>query len=447
MTISNPDVAAPAAPAAPASIPAYPPPPRNWADLGVAETLVSDITLKLLYFNGTMVGRDIAHRACVPWTFISQVLKPLSDQGWVQSAGFRDSGSATLLPDEDIGASMAYMITGQGRSRARDLLDINQYIGPVPVHFDVYTEVTNRDSSRPHHVSLDELRQALSHLTLTEDTLLTLGPAVNERHTLFIYGAPGNGKTSIAETLSKLMGPPQFVPYALCVQGQVIRLFDPVHHLPHRAELPAHDRRWVLCERPAVAVGGELTPDMLTLGFDRTLGYYEASVQMKANGGVFLVDDFGRQAAISPTNFLNRFIVPLERGYDHLNLSRAGTSITVPFACMLVLSSNLEPTQLVDEAFLRRLHFKVAVPDPDDAQFRAIWASACKGAGIAYDDAAIEYLIDRWYRTTDPPRSYRGVHPRDILKHVAHAAKFRQRPPRLDPDLVDAACAAYFLMT
>jgi hypothetical protein len=410
--------------------------------------VVSDIILRLLYFNGTLLGRELAQRACIPWPFVGHVLKPLADQGWVQSTGIRNgAGGMSLLPDEDIGAAMAYMITSTGRGRARDLCDINQYMGPIPVPFETYVAVMEHDSQRLHSVSLEQLRAALSHLTLTQETLLTLGPAVNERHTLFIYGAPGNGKTSIAETLGRLMGPPLFVPYALTVQGQIIRFFDPIHHLPSRVELPAHDRRWILVERPAVAVGGELTPEMLQLGFDRALGYYEASVQMKANGGVFLVDDFGRQAAISPQNFLNRLIVPLERGYDHQTLARAGTSVSVPFATMLVLSSNLEPNQLVDEAFLRRLHFKVAIPDPTEEQFRAIWSGACRTADVPYDDQAIDYLLHQWYLRYDPPRLYRGVHPRDILKHITHAARFRSRPPRLDRDLIDAACAAYFLMT
>ncbi|HEX3607676.1 MAG TPA: ATP-binding protein, partial [Candidatus Dormibacteraeota bacterium] len=335
------------APSAPPA-PNFPSRPESWDDLGVPQNLVADIVLKLLYFNGMLQGREIAQRACVPWPFISEVLKGLSDQACVQSTGFRQGIAAgpRLLPDEDIGAAMTYAIATTGRARARDLCEINQYIGPVPVPFEAYAEAAAQDALREHPVSLDDLRAALGHLTLAEDTLLTLGPAVNERHTLFIYGAPGNGKTSIAEALCRLMGPPIFVPHALHVHGQVIRFFDPIHHIPSDFDLPEHDRRWVLVERPAVIVGGELTPEMLDLAFDRSLGYYEASTQLKANGGIFLVDDFGRQAAISPQNFFNRLIVPLEKGLDHLTLARAGTGITAPFATMLVLSSNLEPSQL-----------------------------------------------------------------------------------------------------
>lgn len=421
--------------------------PQNWDDLGVPQNAVADIVLKLLYFNGTLQGRELAQRTCVPWPFVSEVLKALSDQACVQSTGFKQGLSGMqLLPDEDIGAAMTYMIATSGRARARDLCEISQYIGPVPVPFELYAAGAQHDAMREHEVSLADLHTALGHLTLAGDTLLTLGPAVNERHTLFIYGAPGNGKTSIAEALCRLMGPPIFVPHALYIHGQVIRFFDPIHHLPNPTPLPDHDRRWVLVERPAVMVGGELTPEMLDLAFDRSLGYYEASVQMKANGGIFLVDDFGRQAALSPQNFFNRLIVPLERGYDHLTLARAGTSITAPFATMLVLSSNLEPTALVDEAFLRRLHFKVAIPGPTDAEFRVIWQRSCEAAGIAYDDRAIDYLIHQWYLRQDPARPFRGVHPRDVLKHITHAARFRGREPQLERDLIDAACSAYFLM-
>ncbi len=435
------------APSRPAA-PNFPSRPGTWDELGVPQNLVSDIVLKMLYFNGTLQGREIAQRVCVPWPFVSEVLKGLSDQGCVQSTGFKQGiAGVRLLPDEDIGAAMTYMIATSGRARARDLCEISQYIGPVPVPFETYAEVAQQDSLREHQVSLEQLQAALGHLTLAHDTLLTLGPAVNERHTLFIYGAPGNGKTSIAEALCRLMGPPIFVPHALHVHGQVIRFFDPVHHLPHAADLPEHDRRWVLVERPAVIVGGELTPEMLDLAFDRSLGYYEASTQLKANGGILLVDDFGRQAALSPQNFFNRLIVPLEKGYDHLTLARAGTSITAPFVCMLVLSSNLEPTQLVDEAFLRRLHFKVAIPGPTEAAYRAIWRRACAAAGVEYDDTAIDHLLHQWYLRHDPQRPFRGVHPRDILKHVTQAARFRNREVRLDRDLVDAACSAYFLMS
>jgi len=425
----------------------FPPPPRSWEDLGVPFNVVTDIVLKLLYTSGTLVGRDIASRACLPWFFVREALKHLSDQCCVQSTGFpHGGGREELLPGEDIGASMVYMIVADGRDRARDLCEINQYAGPVPLPIETYVEIAKEQARGNHDVSLEDLRQALSHLTLADETLFTLGPAVSERHTLFMYGAPGNGKTSVAEALCRLMGPPLYVPHALYVHGQIIRFFDPIHHVAVGCSLPDHDKRWVLVERPAVVVGGELTPEMLDLSFDNTLGYFQASVQMKANGGLFLVDDFGRQAALSPSNFLNRLIIPLERGYDHLTLPRAATSITMPFTTMLVLSSNLEPLQLVDEAFLRRLHFKVVIMDPTEEQFRAIWKAECAATGVAYDDQAIDYVIHQWYRRLDPPRPFRGVHARDLIKHVRHAARFRGRPALLDRELLDAACAAYFLM-
>jgi hypothetical protein len=387
-----------------------------------------------------MLGRDIAMHTCLPFAFIEQTLRFLSDEGYCSATGVHTS---TLEPGEPLNAGTQHMISSTGRQRARELLDINQYAGPAPVPISDYAALAARQSQVDGQVNRARLHDAFSHLVLSEQVLDHLGPALSARQAVFLHGPPGNGKTTIAEASAGLLGPPLFIPRALYAHGEVIRFFDPIHHVPIDRELPAHDRRWQLAHRPAVKVGGELTPRMLELGFDPVLGFYEASMQLKANGGLFLIDDFGRQQNMSPRDLLNRLIVPLEKKVDYLNIARAGTSVPVPFTCLVMLSTNLRPQNLMDEAFLRRVHFKVHVPDPTPDEYREIWRRECVDAGLRMDEALIDGLLRDHYVMKG--RDLHGSHPRDLLSHMIHAAKYLGRPAEFSRDLLDLACETYFV--
>ena len=282
--------------------------------------------------------------------------------------------------------------------------------------------MAERQSHVDGQVNRARLHDAFSHLVLSEVVLDHLGPALSARQAVFLYGPPGNGKTTIAEAAASLLGAPMFIPRALYVHGEVIRFYDPIHHEPIDRELPPHDRRWQLAKRPAVKVGGELTPRMLELGFDHTLGFYEASMQLKANGGLFLIDDFGRQQNMSPRDLLNRLIVPLEKKVDYLNIPRAGSSIPVPFTCLVMLSTNLRPQNLMDEAFLRRVRFKVHVPDPTVDEYKEIWRRNCVDNNLRMDEGLMDRLLENHYHAKGRP--LHGTHPRDLLNHVIHAALY-----------------------
>jgi len=429
--------------APPAHVPApiaLPPVPRTAEETGLPFSFVCDLVLKVLYFNGSLLGRDIASHVCLPWAFVETTLRFLGDEGYCSSAGVK---SVPLHAGESINAGMQYQISSTGRQRARELLELNQYAGPAPVPIGDYAAMAQRQSQVETRVNRERLHQTFHQLVLPEEVLDHLGPALNARQAVFLYGPPGNGKTSIAEASASLMGPPLFVPRALYAHGEVIRFYDPIHHVPIDRELPPHDQRWQLTQRPAVKVGGELTPRMLELGFDPVLGFYEASMQLKANGGLFLIDDFGRQQHMSPRDLLNRLIVPLEKKVDYLNIARAGTSIPVPFTCLVMLSTNLRPQNLMDEAFLRRVRFKVHLPDPTPDEYKEIWRRTCIENDIRMNEPLIEGLLQATY--FDKGRSLHGSHPRDLLSHVIHAARYFGRPVELNQELLDAACATYFV--
>jgi predicted ATPase with chaperone activity len=419
---------------------ALPPAPRTAEETGLPFSFTCDLVLKVLYFNGSMLGRDIAEHVHLPFPLIETTLKFLADEGYISTAGVR---MTSLLPGESISGGMEHQISSAGRQRARELLELNQYAGPAPVPIGEYAAMAEQQAAVDGVVNRERLTDAFSHLVLSQTVLDHLGPALSAREAVFLHGPPGNGKTSIAEAAASLMGPPLFVPRALYVHGEVIRFFDPIHHVAIERDLPSHDRRWQLVQRPAVKVGGELTPRMLELSFDSTLGFYEASMQLKANGGLFLVDDFGRQQNMSPRDLLNRLIVPLEKHLDYANISRAGTTVAVPFTCLLILSTNLRPQNLMDEAFLRRVHYKVLVPDPTEDEYREIWRRQCIKEEVGLDTSVLDRLIEGQYTAKD--RSLHGSHPRDLLNHIIHAARYFGRPVVMSEQLMDWACETYFV--
>jgi energy-coupling factor transporter ATP-binding protein EcfA2 len=294
-----------------------------------------------------------------------------------------------------------------------------------------------------------EVKQAISSLILPENFHRRIGPAINAGTSLFLYGPSGNGKTTVAQAIAKLLAgtEPIWLPYALTTGGQIIQVYDPLVHVPAQIEkrqtekFGRVDKRWGLFQRPAVMVGGELKMDALDLRFDPIAKFYESPLQLKANGGMFLIDDFGRQQ-IRPQDLLNRWIVPLESGIDYLRL-QTGQSLQVPFRQLIVFSTNLDPSELVDAAFLRRIQMKVEVGSPDEKLFYQIFARTCQACNMPFDKDSFLHLIRKWY--VEPKRTLQAVHPRDILKTVISICSYEGIQPRLTPELIDEACRTYFV--
>jgi predicted ATPase with chaperone activity len=329
-------------------------------------------------------------------------------------------------------------------------LENNKYVGVAPVPLRQYREYMEAyRAAVPHSVSRERVREAFSHLVLSHKVLNQLGPAIAAGHSMFVYGPPGNGKTVIAQALRNLQGGDILIPHALEVEGQIIRLFDPVNHepLPSQDEnsrlwrTDRRDARWVRCRRPMVMVGGELTLAALELSYSTTMGFYTAPVQLVANGGVLVIDDFGRQQC-SPRDLLNRWIVPLESRVDFLTL-QTGQKLELPFEVLVVFATNIKPSELVDEAFLRRIHYKVLAENPTAADFTAIFSNYCRSANLGFEPDLPRHLIERYLG----PRNIRlrGCHPRDLIEQALAHATYVGAPRTLTIELLEAACAGYFV--
>ena len=349
--------------------------------------------------------------------------------------------------------SYTYRLTEEGANRARAALERTQYIGPFPVDIEAYRKAIVLQTAEQQKVTPSEVKQALSSLILPENFHRRIGPAVNSGSSLFLYGPPGNGKTTVAQAIGKLVAEtdPIWLPYAVSIGGQIIQIHDQLVHIPYTTpeiDMPAGktgylgvDKRWGLFHRPSVMVGGELTMAALELRFEPVTKIYEAPLQMKANGGMFLIDDFGRQQ-ISPQQLLNRWIVPLETRIDFLRLP-SGQTLEIPFRQLIVFATNLDPSALVDAAFLRRIQMKVEVNAPDEKMFYQIFAQMCQTLKVPFDRIGFVHLLQKWYR--EARRPMQAVHPRDILKTLLAIADYAGIPPQMTPELLDEACMCYFV--
>ena len=357
----------------------------------------------------------------------------------------------TILWLQDLALKIIYF----GILRAREALDRSQYAGPAPVPIEDYYQSILNQSRSQMIVNQRTMRQALSGLVLSRKTFHQIGPAVNSNTSMFMYGPPGNGKTTIARAIGKMRGATtMFIPYSLFVDGQVVKLYDSVNHqLADDDESTTasgtgnlrsgsrRDPRWVHIKRPFIVVGGELNMAGLDLVFDDTNKYYEAAFQMKANGGIFLIDDFGRQQ-VRPRDLLNRWIVPLENRIDYLTL-HTGRKIEIPFDVLVIFSTNLPPRDLVDEAFLRRLRHKIEIGDPTYEEYREIFKAVAQGKKVKYSDQGLAYLLQEWY--IKPNRKLRASHPRDICDQIKDIASYLNIEPVMSKELLDRASAAYFV--
>lgn len=416
-----------------------PPPLTRLEDTGLNPLNVADLVLKVLYLGGVLAGYEIAEIVKLPYTgVLESVIDFLKREKYIEVRGSGGIGES----------SYQYIISAKGSEKAREASERSQYAGSAPVTLEQYIESLRAQNRERLTVHEADLKQVLNHLVISEDMLGRVGPAINSGRSIFLYGPPGNGKTTIAEVVGKLiLGDDMWIPYAIDVDGQVIRVFDDVNHVVSekgsvkQATGLVSDPRWVRIKRPMIMVGGELTLAGLDLVYDDTNKFYEAPFQVKANGGMFLIDDFGRQQ-VRPRDLLNRWIVPLEKGVDFLTL-HTGRKIEIPFFVLIVFSTNLDPRELVDEAFLRRIRHKIEVTDPSYEDFREIFKRMCDIKKVRYDEQALAYLLKEWYINHDRP--LRSVHPRDILNQLIDIASYTNQPPALTRELLDRAAASYFV--
>ncbi len=421
------------------------PQPNTIEETGISFGQLLDLCVKQIYYAGRPSARDITESMALPFNVVESLLAFLKREQLIEVVGSIGIGEQQYQ----------YSLTDRGNDRAVEALERNQYVGPTPVPFDDYVAVVKEQTVRNMRVDAAAVQSALGDLVLTETTRNLVGPAVNSGRTMLLYGDPGNGKSSIAKGIGRMLKGNVLIPHAIDVNGQTIRVYDPrVHHeveasdtddrrsgfTPVRPER-RRDVRWIVAQRPLIMTGGELTLADLELKYSPQSKFYLAPVQMKANCGILVIDDFGRQL-VQPKELLNRWIVPMEARIDYLSLL-SGETVEMPFELLLVFSTNIPPQQLGDEAFFRRIRHKIEVGDPDEESFLKIMRMAAASLSVPYQDEVGRYIIERYYRPKG--RHLRGVHPRDIIDLLLDISSFQGVQPQCSRELIDLACASYFI--
>lgn len=405
---------------------------------GLTPDALASLVMKWLY-RGETRGTDLADSVRLPYAILEPLLLHMRGEQLVEVKSAAGIGTA----------GYRYALTDAGRDRARRWFDACGYVGPAPVPLQQYTSYVAALAAERPRIDQERVAEGFSHLVVEPAMLNQLGPAISAGRALFLYGPPGNGKSVMGEGVGRVLGGDIYIPHAIDVDGQVIAVYDPVTH-EARARDNEHalirtddavDGRWVRIRRPVITVGGELTLEMLDLRYNPVSAFYEAPLQVKANGGVLVLDDFGRQR-VAARDLLNRWVVPLEAKVDYLNL-HTGRKFQVPFELMIVFATNLEPHSLADEAFLRRIPYKIFAKNPTYEQFCRIFEMNCKRHGLPYDQTIVEHLHDRYYVPRRLQR--RACHPRDLIDQVVTLCRYAERKVELTPELLDLVCQSYFI--
>lgn len=407
----------------------YPTPPRTLEETGLSTDYLIRLMSKIMNAGGTMTPTEIAAEIKLPKPLVNMLIKEMTRLLLVESQG---------LVSEDIKSDIRYSLTDRGSKWALEALMNSQYVGAAPVTLEMFDHQTRTQSIQHETLHPGDLKTGLSHLVLPDGIMNQVGPAANSARSVLLWGEPGNGKTSIAEALGKAFKDIVYLPYAIIVGNQIIKFFDETLHEiaePETPMSPQLDPRWLPCRRPVVVTGGELTLEMLDLMFEPQSRFYEAPMHMKALGGVFVIDDFGRQTT-TPREFLNRWIVPLEKGFDMLSL-HTGKKFQVPFDQLVMFSTNMRPENLSDEAALRRIYFKIYVPSPTREDYLQIFRDVLEARGIPETPGVLDQFYTDMYETQELVPS--GAHPGFLVDHITSACAYLDRELELSRDLLDIA--------